>query len=74
MYQTDDSDENIVRFSETVKNCFNGADIFRTAEDEFEAFVYKRGEAAFKKRMSDFGDILREDGIGASFEYEYSEE
>ena len=71
---SDSSDENMGRFSEVVRNCFDGADIFRTAEDEFEVFVYKRGEAAFKKKISNFGDILREDGIGASFEYEYSEE
>ncbi len=71
---TDDSAENTGRFSEELKNCFEGADIFRTAEDEFEVFVYKSGETAFKKKMNDFGDALREDGIGATFEYEYCEE
>ncbi|MCR5097750.1 MAG: hypothetical protein K6B14_02240 [Lachnospiraceae bacterium] len=71
---SDGSAENTGRFAEVVRNCFEGADIFRTAEDEFEMIFYRRGEAAFKKKMSDFGDILREDGIGASFEYEYSEE
>ncbi len=70
----DRSDENVGRFSEAVRGSFDGADIFRTAEDEFEVFVYKRGEAAFEKKVKSFGDILKEDGIGASFEYEYSEE
>ena len=67
------SDENVGRFAKAVKADFDGADVFRISEDEFEVFTYKRGEKAFEKKMSAFSDVLKEDGIDASFEYNYNE-
>lgn len=71
---TSASDENVVRFAEAVKASFEGADVFRISDDEFEMFIYKKGKAALEKKMSSFGDIIREDGIGATFDYVYDEE
>ncbi len=63
------SEENVLRFSEAVKNEFEGADVFRISEDEFEMFLYKKGEDVLKKKLSAFSELLKEDGINAAFEF-----
>lgn len=68
------SDENVGRFAEALKANFEGVDIFRISEDEFYVFSYKKGEAAFEKKVSAFGDILSEDDIEATFDHVYNEE
>jgi hypothetical protein len=68
------SDENVGRFAKAVKTGFDGADVFRISEDEFEVFTYKRGEKAFEKKVRAFLDILKEDGIDATSDHEYNEE
>ncbi len=68
------TDENVSRFAEAVKEGFDGADVFRISDDEFYVFVYKRGEAAFEKKVSAFLDTLKEDGVDAAFDHVYDEE
>ncbi len=68
------SDENVGRFAKALKTGFEGADIFRISEDEFCVFFYKRGEAAFEKKVRAFLDILKEDGIDATSDHVYNEE
>lgn len=68
------SDENVGRFAKALRDNFDGADIFRTSEDEFFVFIYKIGGEAFEKKMSAFSEILKEDGIDATFDHVINEE
>ena len=65
----DTSEENVLRFSEAVKTGFEGTDVFRTSEDEFEMLVYIKNEGVLEKKLDAFSERLKEDGINAAFTY-----
>ncbi|MCR4796858.1 MAG: GGDEF domain-containing protein [Lachnospiraceae bacterium] len=68
------SDENAGRFAKLMREVFEGGDIFRISEDEFQVFTYKTGREYLEKKMHRMREILKEEGIESSFGYAYDEE